>query len=360
MQPIATHTVSHLGQGKYICLYHGDLSAIPANEAVDLLVVSAFPNDYAPTPSSVIGSLHRKGVSLLELSRDKEVDLRSTFSCWSSRELSKRFPDAGFRRIVCFESAQQVPPAERVGDIFRAIMPFVLADPPIRSIAMPILGAGDQRHDAAVMLSAIFDASAHWLAAGLPVDVIKIVVHNRAAVLELTEVFSTLKRRRTLPQGSSSGVKQEDAEYHLFVSYAHEDILEVDGLIAELRSANPTLRIFQDKIELKAGESWQSELDRALESCCNVVAVYSPSYLASKMCLEEFNMARVRHRESPTPVITPIYLRTAAHLPLYMRTLQYIDCREADRTRLRAAAEELVAASAISERTHQRKLTFTS
>jgi hypothetical protein len=51
-------------------------------------------------------------------------------------------------------------------------------------------------------------------------------------------------------------------------------------------------------------------------------------------------MARVRHRESPNPVLRPIYLKTA-QLPLYMRTLQYIDCREADHQRLTAAAARI-------------------
>lgn len=74
----------HQGTERFVKLFFGDLSAIPTAEAVDLLVVSAFPNDYLPTPSSLCGALARKGISVAELSSDKAVDLR-------------RFPHVGCR-----------------------------------------------------------------------------------------------------------------------------------------------------------------------------------------------------------------------------------------------------------------------
>jgi hypothetical protein len=339
MRLLATHQISHPSGNKYLRLYHGDLSRIPASEAVDVLVVSAFPSDYQPTRSSLIGALSSRGVSVSELSQDKEVDLRAAFSSWLSRDLSHTFPAVGFRRILCFESARHGAPPEAVGDIFRAIMPFVLAEPPIRSIAMPILAAGDQGHDPAVMLRAIFDASTHWLAAGLPLDVIKLVIFDAASVSGLRKVFvSSSRDQAALAQPTSGRRTDEDARYRFFVSYAHEDVSDVDMLVAALKAAKPEPRIFQDKLEIKVGQSWQDEMDRALASCRNVVVVYFPSYLASKVCMEEFNLARIRHRDSP--VLLPILLRSTP-LPLYMQSVEYIDCREADRIRLAAAAQQL-------------------
>jgi hypothetical protein len=93
-------------------------------------------------------------------------------------------------------------------------------------------------------------------------------------------------------------------------------------------------------LEIKSGHAWQDEIDRALENCRKVIAVYSSSYLQSKVCLEEFNMARLRHRESDRGVLLPIYLRTT-NLPLYMRSLHYLDCREGDIGRVREAASRL-------------------
>lgn len=337
MELLATHRIQRGSRDKYLRFYQGDLSAIPASESVDLLVVSAFPHDYMPTPTSLIGALHRRGISVFDLSQDKQADLRATFSSWLSKDLSTAFPSAGFRRLLCFESSFRASPPETVGDVFRAIMPFALGNPIIQSIAMPILSAGDQGFDSEVMLRAIFDAAAHWLAAGLPIDTVKIVVRNPILAERLCGVFKDLSTREPGPAVTRS------ASYDLFVSYARTDRDEVDELVNGLRATQSSLRIFLDRLVLNVGQSWQAELDRALECCRGVVAVYSPAYLDSKMCLEEFNMARLRHRESPTPVLRPVYLRTAP-LPLYMRTLEYIDCREADRALFSSAARQLASA----------------
>ncbi len=41
---------------------------------------------------------------------------------------------------------------------------------------------------------------------------------------------------------------------------------------------------------------------RAIDDCNKVLTFYSPSYLDSKVCIEEFNIALCRHRESDRPV----------------------------------------------------------
>jgi hypothetical protein len=341
MRLLASHTVTHLGEEKSISLYQGDLTKIPQSEAVDLLLVSAFPNDYIPTPSSLIGALDRIGVSVEDLSLRKEIDLRHPLSAWLTHDIAQSHPNVGFRRILCFETIEDKSPPEAIGDVFRAILPFALADPPIRSIAMPVLASGDQRYDETVMFTAIFEAATHWLAAGLPMNKIKIVVHKEAMAMRLQTLFTELSQRQV---SQLESVKERacdtDAPYHFFISYAHKDTVEVDLLLEQLLSRKPSLRVFRDKLRLDVGQSWQSELDTALENCQHVIAVYSPAYLKSKMCLEEFNMARLRHRESPTPVLTPVYLRETP-LPLYMRTLQFIDCREANPALLAAAADHL-------------------
>ncbi|MGD0839468.1 MAG: toll/interleukin-1 receptor domain-containing protein [Polyangia bacterium] len=341
MRLLAKHTIAHSGGEKCISLYQGGLTQIPPGEKVDLLVVSAFPNDYVPTSTSLVGALHRIGISVEELSRHKDVDLRHPLSTWLSTDISQLHPKVGFRRILCFEAIEDKAPPEVVGDIFRALLPFALGEPPIQSLAMPVLASGDQRYDPAIMLSAIFQAACHWLSAGLPLVAIKVVVRDEELANRLKTVFKVLRQRHATSGANASALaKDTESRYHFFLSYAHKDSAEVDLLLDRLRHRKPTLRVFRDKLSLNVGQSWQSELDGALETCRQVIAVYSPAYLKSKMCLEEFNMARLRHRESPAPVLTPIYLRDAP-LPLYMRTLQFIDCREADRRLLTGAAERL-------------------
>lgn len=342
MRLLDTFVVHHASEPKYIKLYQGNLAEIPSDEAVDVLVVSAFPNDYYPTETSLIGALDRKGLSVANLARDKEVDFRESLSSWLSKDLLRGHPKLGFRRILCFEPRTRGQAPEVVGDVFRAIMPFALGDPPIRSIAMPVLAAGDQGYDSEVMLTALFEASVHWLERGMPITVIKIVAFAEPAAQRLQRLFAKLGSNYTTgkAQRESSARAITFSGYDFFLSYAHEDASAADGVVQGLRAGKPAIRVFQDKLELKPGDAWQSELDEALESCRKVIALYSPRYLESPVCMEEFNMARLRHRESDNNVLVPIYLRSTK-LPLYMRSLQFIDCREDDVPKIRSAAEDL-------------------
>ena len=131
------------------------------------------------------------------------------------------------------------------------------------------------------------------------------------------------------------------AVLHFFVSYSRKDSDEVDCLMVGLQSFNPKVRVFLDRLELTVGSAWQEELYQALEKCRKVIAVYSPSYLESKMCKEEFNIALFRHRESEDGVLLPIYLYSA-QLPVYMRMIQYIDCREGDQKKIDGACKEFM------------------
>ena len=62
MIPLADWSIRNGDTERRIELFRGDLSELPADHAVDILVVSAFPNDYIPTRGSLIGALERKGI----------------------------------------------------------------------------------------------------------------------------------------------------------------------------------------------------------------------------------------------------------------------------------------------------------
>ncbi len=70
-----------------IQLLAGDLSRIPAEHAVDVLVVSAFPNAYGPFPGTLFASLRTQGLDMIQVARQKEADERRHLGCWLSTEL---------------------------------------------------------------------------------------------------------------------------------------------------------------------------------------------------------------------------------------------------------------------------------
>jgi hypothetical protein len=71
-----------------------------------------------------------------------------------------------------------------------------------------------------------------------------------------------------------------------------------------------------------------------------MICVFSPDYVASKVCKEEFNIALFRHRESADGVLLPVYLYSA-DLPTYFKLVQYADVREADPAKIVRTAKEL-------------------
>ena len=338
MELLESLTVYHAAQPRTIELYHGDLTDLTQEEAVDILVVSAFPYDYSPTPGTLIDALYDKGISVADLAADKEVDPRRTCSCWLSRDVvSAAGATAGFKRILCFEPLVRGTPPEVVGDIFRSLVPFLGDDASPAALAMPLVASGNQASEPARMLESLLDAAVHWMALGINLGRLKIVERDPQKAAALRDVFSRWKSRCD----SFILGPPERFLYDVFISYAHKDADATSTVVDALRDRRPDLRIFIDQKELNPGAAWQQEIYEALDACRNVITLYSPAYLDSKVCLEELNIALLRHRESARPVLFPIYLRSAA-IPSYMRLVQYSDCREADGGRVRAACEQFL------------------
>jgi hypothetical protein len=327
--------------GKYVELYEGDLTDLQPDEAFDLLVVSAFPNDYIPTSTSLIGALHKKGLSVASLAMTKADDLRESFSCWLSQEFSPSAKGLRFRRILCFEPnpiARGAPP-EVVGDVFRALTPILGAHTDIKTIAMPVLASGDQNYPVTQILDPLLEAALQWLEHGLPLERIKIVAYSDKQAKEASALFSKKKEVYNRSAASSSAA---EIEYDIFISYAREDSEQVEHLERVLARERPNTRIFLDRKDIDVGTPWQPQIFESLDKCHRVVVMFSPSYLNSKVCKEEFNIAWVRSRETEKDnIIFPMYI-FSAELPTYMRYRGYVDCREGDKEKITQASKALV------------------
>jgi hypothetical protein len=337
MRLLDTLTVSYQADERRVEIYEGDLTALTPAEAVDVLIVSAFPDDYVPTPGSLIGALDRKGVSVARLAQDKAADLRKEFSCWMSHDIVSQDPGIQFRRILCFEPAVRGTPPQVVGDIFRSLAPFIAGDPPIHTVAMPLVATGDARLPVRTMIEPLLDAAVHWMAIGLPLARLKVVARATNMAQELADEFARLKKKYR-----NFSVEPNRRRYDLFVSYSRDDSRDASLVVEELQQLRPRLRVFFDRMTLDHGSAWQQEVYEAIDASRRFLAMFSPSYLTSKICMEEFNIALHRRRDTGEEILFPIYLYSAA-LPTYMRALvNYEDCREGDAGKLRQACQRLV------------------
>jgi hypothetical protein len=320
-----------------IALYEGDLAAIPDEHHADILIVSAFPNNYAPTRWSLIGALDRRGLSIAQLATKKAHDLRSTCAFWISNRIGGPAARMNIGQIACFEPQDFGAPPAVVGDLFRGLFPF-LDERRNQVVAMSILAGGDQGNPPGTMLRAILDAASHWLARGLPISELKIVERNLANAQTLAETMEEFKQQLN----PASLAPSDSNEYDVFLSFSSKDGEAADFAKTELQRIAAGRRVFDFRIQIDKGASWQEELDRAITSCKRIIVILSPAYLASPECREELMQGRLRNKRSDQPVLLPIYWRDwGKDLDLWLQALNYADCRESDFTKLKSALTTL-------------------
>jgi TIR domain len=315
------------------------LACLPPEHAVDILVVSAFPNDYLATPGSLIGALDREGLSIARLSRSKQADLREEYSCWLSKPVSPRF---NFRQVLCIESGWRGTPLQITDDLFRALAPLVLCELVDISVAMPLIGAGDQGCPPDQMLSAILRAAVNWVGRGLKLHVLKIVIHDPQTAQHLLSIFTSHKDEHAACAETPRHDVSADAEnFDVFMSYSHKDVELASFMITRLTDAWNGARIFYDQTSLREGSTWPMRIADALDSSRRIVSLYSHDYWTSKHCQMEFLAGFTRQTDTGKTVLFPVYL-SEAKIPFMFRTLQYYDCRVNDRSKLASACPRLV------------------
>lgn len=134
---------------KSIELWCADLTDFP--QLIDVLVVSAYKNNYVPVEKSLIGALlNKKEIDVSRLAENPEIDLRNSQNVWLSRELDVE--KYHIRRIACVELTNIDNRSISLTDIQRTMTSlfgmFAAAqyeNIPLEVIAMPVLGAGIQK-----------------------------------------------------------------------------------------------------------------------------------------------------------------------------------------------------------------------
>lgn len=142
------YSFTHDDLQKRIRIQVGDICS--SKEEFDVLICSAFKNDYLPTSSSLIGSLLlQKQISVEKLSVNPTINLKK-YGCWLSQAIHDNF-----HRIACIEliDDDNLDSVTFESRFFKQVFSSfnILIEQanregmPIQSIALPILGTGDQQ-----------------------------------------------------------------------------------------------------------------------------------------------------------------------------------------------------------------------
>jgi hypothetical protein len=256
---------------------------------------------------------------------------------------------ANFNRILCIESGWRGTPLEITDDIFRGLAPWSLTEFPEGSVAMPLIGAGDQGYPADQVMRAILRSTVFWLRHGLSLRIIKIVIKSESAAILAKKAFLAAKQDdedvsdkpmlETINKPVATSINQTES-YDIFLSYSHQDSEAAKSMVDCITRCSPNFRVFFDRNSLSPGGSWLMRLADCLDTARFVATLYTPHYWSSKYCKDEFTAAHMRQNDTGKEILFPIFYRQT-NIPYFFRTIQYVDCREANMDSLRKACDLL-------------------
>ena len=217
---------------KTLELWHGDITKLGCS--VDLLLVSAFRGGYAPIPGTVFGALAANlGVGIAELARTPELDLREALGTWVSRPV----PGCEFARILCTEMLGR---ARSVGDalqsLFATIAVLEARDVDVETLAMPVLGAGNQGLPSGEVIAELIAHTRAHVARSSRTRRVMFVEYDASRARELSEAMDRLLKRShvSIPKTQLiAGVRGD--MLRLLTDHAHVLTDEDRRIVTELR-----------------------------------------------------------------------------------------------------------------------------
>jgi hypothetical protein len=169
-------------------LFQGDLTAMSSAEHVSVLVISALPGDYTPTPGSMIAALAAKGVSVGDLAKTPAVDMRQQHKCW----LSQSVQGQDFDQLLVLETSG-AEAAANIPGLFAGLATAVPSPPANMTVASALLSTGSAGAQPADVLTALFNGAKASMEGGYGLTGLKVVVFKAAWISSLVTKFDELK-----------------------------------------------------------------------------------------------------------------------------------------------------------------------
>ncbi|XP_060564379.1 uncharacterized protein LOC132723632 [Ruditapes philippinarum] len=118
-------------------------------------------------------------------------------------------------------------------------------------------------------------------------------------------------------------------EFDVFISYSHKNPHHAETLLESFNSIDADCKVFYDRSALTTGTNWQNMLYQSVGECRCFVALISPTYLTSTVCMEEYNLAVARYMcKDKDLMLIPVCIEGLSEVPSYMSTVQMNDASE--------------------------------
>ncbi len=334
---------------KDLFVYPCDLQTF--GEKIDILVTSAFKRSYAPAPRTVFQMLYHHGINVSELAAEPEIDLRSLCQVWLSQDLD---PNALFvGRIACVEflgsrayaqgsfSAEQAL-LNSLKSLFMMLDIAAVYGIPMETVAMPLLGSGNQQISPDILLIPILNECVSFLRRNPAIKRLCFVERNeqKAKLIEQTLQASYNPYLNPTPLfREDDTASPRETPKKVFISYSSKDKEVADALCQQL--------------EQKGIDSWYAPRDvrgayaesimRAIKGASQFVVILSENSMQSKHVLNEIDAA---FQQYPNLRLSPLRIDDCADTPSVSYYLNRQHCQTArppDEEELARFAERIAA-----------------
>lgn len=206
-------------------LIKGDIIDLP--QEFDVLCVSSFKNDYSPTETSIIGKLFERGISVEELAKWPKFDFRENLGVWVSADIIGQ----NYKNVLCVEiTGNSVSYREALENLFSVVSILEVKGENVRTIALPLLGAGDQEFEIKDVIQSLLDLSLDYLKYSRVLSKIIFVIRSEPTAEMFNEEMNAFLGRKKVvaPNSELAGLLK----------------LELTNLLSRINSDNKILSEF--------------------------------------------------------------------------------------------------------------------
>jgi len=291
MQPLFTAAVSTGYGSKSISVYLSDI--LQFDEPIDILTTSARKNSYAPTPRSVFGALDRAGISAIQLAAAPEIDLRDLGNVWLSREIHGS--RTWIKRIGCIEMVRKAVDRYQSSIDEQAMLNsmktyFQMLDIastysiPMETIALPLLGTGDQHISASLTMIPILNECVSFLKRNPAVQRICFIERTpEKAVM----IANALQKSYLLSRETESVPPAPAKKAYAFISYSSPDKNIADNLCAKLERQG--VKVWYAPRDVQG--PYASAITQAITQATHFIVILSQNSMHSEHVLNEIDLA---------------------------------------------------------------------
>ena len=281
---------------KEISVYSSDI--LYFDKEIDILTTSAYVNSYHPTPHTMFEALNNVGISVYDLSRCPEIDLRIPCYTWLSKYIQN--PNVKFHRIGCVELVRQNLRAHNYWEIEQSMINsirayFAMLDIAdiygikMETIALPLLGSGSQGVSAELLIVPILNECISFLKRNASVKRIYFIERNQFKAQFISEYIQksyslSSQQKNVLLQ---KAVVSQNKRLRAFISYSSNDRNIADNLCAKLESRG--VQVWYAPRNVK--DAYAESIVEAIDQSTHFIVILSENSMKSQHVLNEIDLA---------------------------------------------------------------------